>query len=149
MDTATVNKIMHLILDCEGDSDQFRGVYPIDHLGRARLVSPGNLRICIINSQTSTEPGEHWLVVGFDLRDPNNNHAFIFDSLSRNPTTSYPLLVKFLQANSSAIKFVLRNRTKFQSSGLDSCGLHSIYFVTMMAVRNLSFQEALQTFDPE
>ena len=150
MDTKTIDTIMHTILNCSGgDSEQFRGVFPIDRLNSIGLISPGNLRICIINSQTSTEPGEHWLVVGFDLRNPKNNHAFIFDSLSRNPKASYPILAQFLKENSSRINFVLRNKTKFQTSELDSCGLHAIYFVAMMTVRNLTFREALQTFDPE
>src|SRR5258705_12424829 len=115
MDTRALEKIVPTVLACADDeaSEQFTGVFPIDHLPNAKLFSKGKLRMCIINSHTSTQPGEHWLVVGIDMRNPSPEqyHAFIFDSLSRNLKQSYPILYNFLGSNALTLRFILTNKT--------------------------------------
>src|SRR5882757_11009603 len=98
MNTVLIEQIVGLALLCETKErrEQFTGVHSIDKLdSEANLVAPGKLRMCIVNSQTSYEPGEHWFVVGVDLREKDKRqwHAFVFDSLAQY--TKYPRLVKF------------------------------------------------------
>ena len=83
MNTRVLEKILSEVLKCNATSLKksfFTGVYPIDQLSMAKLSTPGQLHTCVINSHKSSEPGEHWLVVGIDLRYVQP-YAFIFDSL--------------------------------------------------------------------
>lgn len=153
MDTRALEKIIPIVLGCHIDnmtSSKFTGVFPIDALSKANLFAPGKLRVCVINSQSSWQSGEHWLVVGVDLRSrqSKDHHAFVFDSLALNLKRSYPLLFEFLRSHSSTLNHILRNKTKFQTVGLDSCGLHAIYFIEQLISQNLSFEEAIKTFHP-
>jgi hypothetical protein len=152
MDTLTLNKVILTTLACNEKSNidkKYTGVFPIDHISQAELFVPGELRVCVLNSQTSSQVGEHWFIVGVDLRH-EPFHAFVFDSLAKNLKTNYLSVYNFLKDNiMQPLEFILSNRTKFQSDNLDSCSLHVVYFLILILNRNLSFENALQTFYPD
>ena len=146
MDTIQIQNIIRLALKCYKPNNKFVGVFPIDFINKISFSQPGRLRVCIFNSQTNSEPGEHWFVVGVDRRSSEEEeHAFVFDSLSQNLTTKYPILKKFLMKQND-IKFVLRNKSPVQNKNVDSCALHCIYFVLLLVSENYSFSKALGTF---
>jgi hypothetical protein len=148
MDTLQIMQIINnSLINCESnDRAKFAGVFPINRVDdKANLVVPGQLRVCILNSHNENQPGEHWFVTGVDSRDATNVHAFIFDSLAQNLFLKYPSLHNYL-SNLTQLNYVLRNNTPLQDKKVDSCALHSIYFVVQMLREKLSYVNTLETF---
>ena len=75
-------------------------------------------RPMIINTETSTQAGRHWVVI--ELR-----HGYYFDSLADfdvMTNTFEPILLKY---NNQYIF----NKTRFQSEYSSSCGLYCLYYL--------------------
>ena len=94
----------------------FRGVFASDELPESATTS--SLYVC--NTDPSTEPGEHWIVVYID----SNIKADYFDSCGMHPLIKN--FKNFLYNNST---IWMRNNKPVQYLLLDACGYHRIFYV--------------------
>jgi len=97
---------------------RYYGTYPRDILPQ---YIPNDSGI-IINTDKSTQSGEHWVAV----YKSTNGIPVYFDSFGLIPTR--PEIVKFIKDNTSMGWFY--NAINFQSIFSDTCGLYCIYFLT-------------------
>jgi hypothetical protein len=154
MDTHQIQRVVEAALECvpQAKRDQFKGVFPVDHFvdkERAdQLYYWMERSIYILNSHPTSGPGEHWFVVGFDMRgsDTKKWHGFLFDSLALDMREKYPIVCKYFE--NSDVSYVLRNKYPVQDESVDSCALHAIYMVVLLIKEGYSFIEALRTYDP-
>jgi hypothetical protein len=154
MNTHQIERVVEAALECvpAAKRNEFKGVFPVDHFEeqqRANIVwGWGARQIYILNSHPSSGPGEHWFVVGLDMRsmDQKKWYGFLFDSLALDMREKYPLVCKFFE--NSGVSFVLRNKHPVQDESVDSCALHTIYMLVLLIKEGYSFIEALQTYDP-
>jgi hypothetical protein len=154
MDTHQIERVVEAALECvpKAKRNQFKGVFPVDHFVEQYRAEPlyncNERSIYILNSHPSSGPGEHWFVIGFDMRggDIKKWHGFLFDSLALDIREKYPLVYKYFE--SSEISYVLRNKHPVQDESVDSCALHVIYIVVLLIKEGYSFINALRTYDP-
>jgi len=150
MDSARMEFILTLTLKCGSNKDRekFTGIFAADEIYQADLYKPGRLRLCIVNADVGF-PGSHWLVVGIDMRDVDHTkwYAFVFDSLAQDIKSTYPILYEFLH-ELECVEFLLKNKTPVQDKSLDTCGLHSIYFVLNM-IESGSYLKVLSMYNSE
>ncbi len=113
MDTLQIIKYMRKF-------SKFKGVYPRDMLPSSLSSDRG----LVINTDKSTEPGEHWVAI----YKYKNGSTVYFDSFGLPP-----LHIEILQfLNKIAPLGWYHNTITFQSAYQDSCGLHCIFFLTCM-----------------
>ena len=95
----------------------FCGVVPIDLLPIHQVR-----RNCsfIINTDISSEPGEHW----FALYVPKNSPVEYFDSYGRKPQNQK--IFDFINANGRRFKY---NKIVIQGGKSKNCGLYSLFFI--------------------
>ena len=111
----------------------FLGTFPRDKLPAIKKT-PATL---IINTDPSTEPGEHWVAVRFD------KSAEYFDSYGLPPY--YKEIAEFLERNSPDGKVVI-NHVTLQTPGLSvTCGHYCCLFVIFRS-RGLEFEDMLAFF---
>jgi hypothetical protein len=146
MDTEQIETVIRLSVPKCSRNKKFCGVFPIDYLFKIDLLKAKELRICILNTDSSYKPGRHWFLVGIDCRssDKSQWHIFIFDSLSQQE--NYKTLQDFLKKQTK-LTFVLYNNQLVQHQNVDSCALHVIYVATMLLTLEMSFCEVMQTFN--
>ena len=92
--------------------------------------------VFVVNTDKSTEPGEHWGVVGVLSRI-----GFYFSSFGNQPTESQ--VVKFLKSNADCWLF---SNKRLQSTSSSTCGLYCVMLIKAMA-QGLSLQDFLNIFD--
>lgn len=80
---------------------------------------PLDLRAYIINTDTSEEPGEHWVALYF-----RNDQAIYFDSYGQSPDENYVL--PFIQRNARSW---IENTKMLQSPWSRVCGMYCIYIL--------------------
>ena len=96
-------------------TSQFKGVFASDKLPRKANIN--SLYVC--NTDSSTMPGEHWIVIYFD----KDHRAEYFDSFGLHPSiTSFE---NFLNNNSVTWKC---NVKPVQHLLSDACGYHCVFF---------------------
>jgi hypothetical protein len=115
--------------------DCFIGVYPRNLLPR----KPIKIRPCalIINTDKSTEPGEHWVALYLS----KNTYAEYFDSFGFSP--NHIEIIKFLQRNK--IKKIVYNTNQLQSLTSLTCGAYCVLFVKFR-FSNLNFCDLINFF---
>ena len=97
----------------------FAGVYPRDFLPVDLKLNKG----IIINTDASSEPGEHWVSIF-----KNINGVIYFDSFGLPPL--HEEIIIFLNRISNYSWFF--NTITFQSTYQDTCGMYCIFFLTIM-----------------
>jgi hypothetical protein len=116
MDNFTINKILNSNHQLNNLKKQkiFIGVYPRDKIPKIKSYPS----CFILNTDTSTEPGEHWLAVYVD----QNNECYFFDSYGNSP--------KFFGLDNyfSQFKTLTWNKIKLQGNS-NNCGLYCILFL--------------------
>jgi hypothetical protein len=93
----------------------FRGVYACDEL--PRMATTTSLYVC--NTDPSTKPGEHWVVIYFD----GKRRAEFFDSFGMHP--SVRTFETFLNNNST---MWIHNEKAVQYPFSHACGYHCIFY---------------------
>lgn len=110
----------------------FLGIFPKDRIP-LRVKYPSCL---ILNTHSSSQPGEHWLAIYFD----QNRHVDFFDSFGRHPSNFG--LEKYLDRLSSNWHF---NKTQIQSITSSVCGYYCVLFL-LYRCRGFSLQEFIKRF---
>ena len=103
----------------------FCGVIPIDHLTLKRVRRPCSF---IINTDPSSQPGQHWFAV-FDPR-LNSQPIEIFDSFGL--PSHQKLLFDFIKINSHRNQFIYNTR-KIQADDSINCGKFSLLYIYFKA----------------
>ena len=151
MDTNQIKSIISSALCCEipERKQQFLGVFAQDELINQNLFIPGKRRIVVLNNKPSNDPGEHWYMIGVDLRHKNDYHGFVFDSLAM-PNIYRKAHDYFMVAHGTPkLNYILRNRAATQQASLDSCGLHVLYGVLTMIKGDHALPKFLATFSDD
>ncbi|HUR98241.1 MAG TPA: hypothetical protein VMZ26_09285 [Pyrinomonadaceae bacterium] len=152
MNSDQIEQVMSSLLSCHPSVDERRytGVYSIDRLHDAGLIDVKgrrSLRVCIANTDVSTGPGRHWIVVGLDTRDADEPYALVYDSLAQGyGRRRHRELTDFL--NTLDVDLIYGNEDAFQDEASDSCALHVIYFVWQMIVAGREFYDVVALFVP-
>ena len=94
---------------------KFKGVFPADKIPRLNDLS----RYCILNLDTSKEPGSHWVALAKDGKD-----TYIYDSFGRTYTQIIPQL-KF----SGNGRILNTDKDAEQSILQTDCGARSLAFL--------------------
>ena len=114
----------------------FRGVFPRDKLPHyVDIRRPGAY---IINTDHSSGPGEHWVVVWFDGR----GKAEYFDSFGLPPL--HYEIESFLLRHSQTYMY---NKRLLQDLTSSACGLYAMYYVIMKS-RGASLAKVVSAFHP-
>lgn len=116
MDTVT---LQNALKQCNETKRYFAGIYAINEIPRVNKKIPSYI---LVNTDISSGPGEHWLVLFF----PNKDKVEIFDSLGQNPHEYNVELVKTLSLN-SRISIEYTNK-RLQSLQSNVCGAHTLFY---------------------
>jgi hypothetical protein len=103
---------------CSVTRPYFKGIYAVDQIPTYELAGPG---FFIINTDISTGPGIHWIVLFFT----SAVQVEIFDSLAYAPYTYHPDLRKYLQLGT---KDVIYTNKRLQSVDTTVCGPHCLFY---------------------
>jgi hypothetical protein len=123
----------------------FLGVMAIDELKDRFFLRNNHVQACVLNASVLNSEGSHWFIFAVDLLNGKPGHAIIFDSLARHDIeTYYPLLHNFL--TTLPIKYYIVNKNPVQDAELDSCGLHSVYFILLYLGQKMSYEDILKTY---
>jgi hypothetical protein len=112
LDTLEIGKILEWD---KRTATSFRGVYASDELPTYAPTSS----LYIINTDPSTKPGTHWVVVFVDIK----RHTDYFDSFGNLPTVQS--IEHFLNKNSKVCKYWT---DAVQHPLSVACGYHCIFF---------------------
>ena len=93
----------------------FDGIYPSDYLHALEK----DTQLIIVNTDPSTEPGEHWLLFYID-----GKNVEMFDSLGRNPDFYSKDIVQFIE-RFDHVKYVTQRVQPLDSS---LCGHYCLYY---------------------
>ena len=104
----------------------FRGVYARDELPRSGLY-PSCL---VVNTHSSSEPGEHWLAIYYDM----NGICEFFDSFGL-PPAAYRL-GSYLKRTSTRVKW---NHKCYQPLDSNACGYYCFLYL-MFRCRDMDFK---------
>ena len=83
---------------------------------------PVDMKAYIVNTDISTDPGEHWVAIYF-----RGNQAIYFDSYGMSPEKEYTL--PFIERNSS---HWIQNTEMLQSPWSRTCGVWCIYIIQQL-----------------
>jgi hypothetical protein len=111
----------------------FCGVVPYDKLPIRRIRRPCSF---IINTQDSTEPGEHWVAIYL----PKRGKLEYFDSYGFTPTL--PAIYKIIDLNG---KYYIHNNETIQGVDSNNCGLFTLFYIYFRA-RGYSMNQYLKFF---
>lgn len=97
--------------------------------------------VFIVNTDSSTEPGKHWVAFYFD----EYKNGEFFDSYGNTPQSYNRRFLNFLRQNALSYRY---NDKKLQNDYSDVCGQYCVYFLMFRArkysmqriVGNLSFE---------
>ncbi|SRR5258706_3796463 len=110
----------------------FSGIYSADLLPKPKLVPS----FSIVNTDSFTGAGEHWLALYFHNAAPST--VEIFDSLA-NKCPSKRLLERLKELGYSTILFN-NNGNALQSLKSNTCGAHCLFYAYIKCTKNLSLQ---------
>src|SRR6185437_2532904 len=154
MNTQQIDRLVRAALDCCGEEEGgsapkegFAGVFAADQLPPT-LFRPGERRVCIVNSEPQNKRGQHWFVLGIDARKAINHYGFVFDSLGAESIQKRGFESAYFEKFPS-LKYVLKNRFPTQDQSVDSCALHAIYFLLLLTLKGMKFENAVNKFDLE
>lgn len=116
--------------------DLWGGVYAVDELPLERPVQKS---IYVINTDVSTGPGLHWVVVFLPRQDL---HGEFFDSLGQDLTAYHNNIKDFMFTNVSHYLF---NAKRLQQDSSSVCGLYCIYYI-MHRCSGLSLPDIVNHF---
>lgn len=102
---------------------RFAGVYPKDHIPRLTRETP----TCIVNTDPLALPGEHWMAMCLDLRNPAKQKIHIFDTFRRKHTTL--IESKYLDENNEYKGVDLQDKIFKQPKKANFCGQASLSFI--------------------
>jgi hypothetical protein len=91
----------------------------------------------VINTDKSSEPGEHWLAIFYD----SDGFCTFFDSFARSPSVFS--LDEFLNKTANGWR---SNNMQLQDMNTATCGYYCVYFVLLMS-RGLCLEDILLLFD--
>jgi hypothetical protein len=111
----------------------FCGVVPYDKLPMKRIRRPCSF---IINTQKSTEPGEHWIAIYL----PRRGEIEYFDSYGFKPTIDK--IYKLIHLNG---KIYIHNNKTIQGVDSKNCGLFTLFYIYFRA-RGYSMKQYLKFF---
>jgi len=108
----------------------FRGCFALNNFLSLSddYLNPNALNLCIVNSQPSSMPGKHWLLVANERGRP----TYFFDSFAKTPEFYSPRLAEFLGPNTIRPPFRVQGDSR-------SCGIYCVFAGRVLAEgRNLS-----------
>ncbi len=121
MDTRELDILLQRCALQEPTIARYLGVLPFDWFPSAALASARSSCYFIINTDTSNEPGTHWLAIYFDTR---LGQTEFFDSYGNSPTYYNLNSTHFTSARTLAY-----NRHQLQSDTSFVCGQYCVYFL--------------------
>lgn len=113
------------------------GVLPADAIPFVVAERP---KIYIINTEKSSEKGEHWLT--FFFPENMSSPAEMFDSLAEPPSQYGTPFIEFLKLNSSTF---ICSKKKIQGDWSTSCGYYSLFFAILRS-REMALDQIEQIF---
>jgi hypothetical protein len=127
------SELIQLLKKDKYSRKSFCGVVPYDKLPIKKLRRPCSI---IINTQKSTEPGEHWVAIYL----PRRGKIEYFDSYGFRPTIDK--IYHLIKLN--GINYVHNDKT---IQGVDSknCGLFTLFYIYFRA-RGYSIKQYLKFF---
>ena len=111
------------------------GVYALDTIP---LVVSSYPTAFIINTDVSTGPGKHWVVIWFN----NVNEAEFFDSFGNKPERFGDTLRIFLENNAYSYMY---NKRQLQQHSSEVCGYYVLY-VLLLKCFEMSYSDILNSF---
>ena len=124
MDSLTLEKQLH-------DVQNFVGVFPFDLLPK----KPSGDFSLIVNTDNSTQPGDHWLVLS-----RKDSKMYFIDSFGRN-YNDLTFDIDFVKSMRNFIgdEQVRYNQRWLQRLTSNVCGVYCIYFVRELTKHSLSY----------
>ncbi|GIX79477.1 uncharacterized protein CDAR_38391 [Caerostris darwini] len=104
----------------------FLGVFAAD--GIPSLDQIDDMAAIIVNTHSSGQPGEHWLLMVFSKA---RRYLDFFDSFGRHPDEFYPHIANFV----STFPEVGWNTFPFQSPETSVCGYYCIFYLTKLFLK--------------
>ena len=114
---------------------QFLGCFPLDQLPNFPTQFP---KSCIINTQTSTKVGEHWIALIL-----TNKHCFYFDSFGL-PIINQRI-IEYLNPHYTIVRY---SDVCIQHIESDKCGEFCIVFVTQVNSK-ITYEKFISQFNLE
>jgi hypothetical protein len=127
------SELIQLLKKDKYSKKSFCGVVPYDKLPLKKLRRPCSF---IINTQKSTEPGEHWIAVYL----PKRGRIEFFDSYGLKPTIDK--IYKMFNLNG---KYYIYNNKAIQGVDSKNCGLFTLFYLYFRA-RGYSLNQYLKFF---
>jgi hypothetical protein len=115
------SELIDLLKKDKYSRNSFCGVIPYDKLPIKKLRRPCSF---IINTQKSTEPGEHWVAIYL----PKKGKLEYFDSYGFRPTIDK--IYKLIHING---KYYIYNKTTIQGVDSTNCGLYTLFYIYFRA----------------
>ena len=115
--------------------NQFLGCFPLDQLPDFPTQFP---KSCIINTQTSTKVGEHWIALIL-----TNKHCFYFDSFGL-PIIDQRI-IEYLNPHYTIVRY---SDVCIQHIESDKCGEFCIVFVTQVNSK-ITYEKFISQFNLE
>lgn len=112
MNNYQIDKIMKAI-------DSYRGTFSADTI-------PNDVGLCIVNTDTSCQPGEHWIAIYISS---DRKHGEYFDSFGRPPDERFQ---RHLNKNCSNWT---HNSKQLQSIASPFCGYYCIFYCVLRSRR--------------
>ena len=126
-------QIEQLVLNDELSSKLFGGVIAADQMKR---VENNDGKLYVINSDPSSEPGQHWMVLNNSSVD---NYISFFDSLGNSPKKYGTYFKSFLELNN--YKY---NSRRLQGESR-TCAHFCLYYI-FYTVRGYTMQSIVNSF---
>ena len=111
--------------------NQFKGVFPINHLNKSLLEKDENIFL-IINTDSCRGVGLHWFIL-----EKYKGKIYIFDSLG-SILNNYKIIKRILKKN--------HNKSQIQDVTSSSCGEFCLLFINLRLI-GFSYNEILSFFD--
>ena len=116
-------QIEHILSTTKYVKDIFMGVYSVDTLPKYVNVYPS----CIINTDESTDVGEHWVCVYFN----SNRQGEFFCSFANSPYFYDKQMIAFIERNCDSW---VANVKRLQCVVSTVCGQYCIFFAVCKAL---------------
>ena len=125
MDSLSIYRILS---KCPITKKHFRGVHPIDHASQCITRNNRQLQIFIFNSEESTSPGLHWILVS-----TKGKQAEIFDTLNFPPKLVYREI--FNRLKKLQYYPIIKTPYRIQAFTSGVCGHHVIYYAILKCLK--------------
>lgn len=121
-------EVCSLILKIPDIDDSFWGVIPAEGL---QYITNEHTMIYIVNTQESSSPGQHWVVVNVN----DTGSIELFDSQGLNPEKYGPFFKDFLKR--THCNWI---NTKLQPSHSDKCALYCLTYIYFKHIYGLDLR---------